>query len=143
MSLHEMIYVSLADHPMSPTELRELLEQSRSYNREHGITGLLIYRDREFLQFIEGEQAELQSLFQRIERDPRHQQVYPIWDGPIAARTCGDWAMGCAELDDATLQALPDGRLVLDEGLFTVGQSSAGKRLLLRLRDELLLRAVS
>jgi hypothetical protein len=138
-----MIYVSLADHAMSPAELRELLEQSRAYNREHGITGLLIYRDREFLQFIEGEQDELLSLYERIERDTRHQQVHLIWDGPIAARTCGDWAMGCAELDDATLQALPDGRLVLDEGLFMAGRSSAGKRLLLRLRDELLQRATS
>lgn len=138
MALHELIYVSLADHAMTPDELRALLAQARIYNREHGITGLLIYRNREFMQLIEGERDEVLALYRHIENDPRHQQVYRIWEGPIAARSCQDFAMGYAEPADQTWHALPDGRQVLDDGLFAAGQSSAGKRLLLRLRDEFL-----
>lgn len=142
MPLHELVYVSLAGHDMAASELCELLAQARARNRRYGITGLLIYRDREFMQLIEGEHAAVMALFARIEQDGRHQRVDRIWDGPISARSCDDWAMGYAELNDAALHALPDGQQVLDDGLFAAGRSSAGKRILLRLRDDLLQRAV-
>ncbi len=138
MALHELIYVSLADHAMTPDELRALLAQARAHNREHGITGLLVYRDREFMQLIEGERDEVLALYERIENDSRHRQLYRMWESPIATRSCQDWAMGYAEPNDQTWHALPDGRQVLDDGLFAAGQSSAGKRLMLRLRDEFL-----
>lgn len=138
MSLHELVYVSLARHPMSGSDLCELLTQARGYNHAHGITGLLVYRNREFMQLIEGEQAEVASLFAKIGRDPRHQQVHRMWEAPIGARSCQDWAMGFAEPRDAIWHALPEGHRVLDDGLFRVGRSSAGQRLFMSLRDEVL-----
>ena len=138
MPLHELIYVSLADHAMAQDELRDLLTRARDFNRTHGITGLLVYRNREFMQLIEGERDALLSLYERIEHDARHRQMYRIWDGPIAARSCDDWAMGYAEPTDQAWHALPDGRQVLDNGLFAAGRSSVGKRLMLRLRDDFL-----
>lgn len=138
MALHELIYVSLADHAMAADELCALLAQARAFNRERGITGLLIYRNREFMQLLEGERDEVLALYQHIENDPRHRQVYRIWEGPIAARSCQDWAMGYAAPADHAWHALPDGQRVLDDGLFAAGKSSAGKRLMLRLRDDFL-----
>lgn len=138
MSLHELVYVSLAEHAMAEGELQAMLASFQAYNREHGITGLLIYRDQEFMQLIEGEAGEVRRLFARIERDPRHRQVDRLWDGPIAARSCTEWAMGFSAPDDAQLHALPDSQQVLDDGLFVAGRASAGKRFLLLLRDELL-----
>ena len=138
MAIHELIYVSLVDHDMAPDELCALLTQARAFNRERGITGLLVYRNREFMQLLEGERDEVLALYRHIENDPRHRQVHRIWDGPIAARSCQHWAMGCAEPTDRAWHALPDGRQVLDDGLFAVGRSSAGKRLMLRLRDDFL-----
>lgn len=143
MALHELIYVSLADHAMASGELCALLTQARTFNREHGITGLLVYRNREFMQLLEGERDVVLALYRHIENDPRHRQVYRIWEGPIAARSCQDWAMGYAEPADHAWHALPDGRHVLDEGLFAAGQSSAGKRLMLRLRDDFLASAAA
>lgn len=46
--------------------------------------------------------------------------------------------MGYAEPADASWRALPDGQQVLDDGLFATGRSSAGQRLMLRLRNEFL-----
>jgi hypothetical protein len=140
MPLHELVYVSLAEHEMAPQELCTLLDQARAYNRARGITGLLVYRDREFMQLIEGERDEVMALFEMIERDPRHLKLHRLWDGPIAARSCVDWAMGYAELQDAALRALPGGQSVLDDGLFAAGRSSAGRRVLLHLRDDMLSR---
>lgn len=142
MPLHELVYVSLAEHPMSDEELRQLLAQARAHNVAHGITGLLVYRDREFMQLLEGEEAEVAALFQHIERDRRHLQVYRLWDGPIAERSCRDWVMGFAEPTDESFHALPDGRRVVDEGLFAAGRSSAGKRILLNLIGDLMSRQV-
>lgn len=136
MPLHELVYVSLAEHPMSDGELCELLSQARARNQARGITGFLIYRDREFMQLIEGEEAQVRALFERIESDPRHMHVYCLWDGPIAARSCADWAMAFAAPQDGALMALPDGRPVIEEGLFAAGRGSAGRRILLQLRDE-------
>ena len=119
-------------------EFAAILRTSRAHNAAHGITGLLVYRNREFMQLLEGERDVVLALYRHIEDDARHRQVHRIWDGPIAARSCKDWAMGYAEPTDHAWHALPDGRQVMDEGLFAAGRSSAGKRLMLRLRDEFL-----
>jgi len=136
MALHELVYVSLAVHEMSSHELTALLDESRTFNASHGITGLLIYRSQEFMQLIEGEQNEVLCLFGRIERDPRHRQVDRLWDGPISQRSCTGWAMGFAEPDEPTLRTLPGGTEVLDDGMFVGGRATVGKRFLLSLRDE-------
>lgn len=49
-----------------------LLQQSRENNLRLGITGLLLYKDLDFTQVIEGEDSTVQKLSSRIERDPRH-----------------------------------------------------------------------
>lgn len=141
MPLHELVYLSLAERPMSENELCELLTKARAYNEAHGITGLLIYRDREFMQLIEGEQADVMALFTHIERDRRHRQVHCVWEGPISARSCQGWTMGLATPQDAELRALPGGQQIVDEGLFAAGRSSAGKHICLHLRDDVLRRA--
>lgn len=138
MPLHELVYVSLADHHLSSAELTALHQQAVALNSEQGITGLLIYREREFLQLIEGERDAVLDLFGRIERDPRHQQVDRIWDGPITERSFGQWAMGFAEPSDPVLRTLPEGRQLLEEGLMLTGRSSSGRCLLLRIRDQML-----
>jgi len=136
MSLHELVYVSLAEHPMSREELGELLGQARRHNLQSGITGLLIYRDREFMQLIEGERDAVMQLYALIEGDRRHQQIYKMWDGPIAARSCSGWAMGFIEPTESIVRSVPEGRLLLDEGLFAAGRASSGRRLLQHLRDQ-------
>lgn len=142
MPLHELVYVSLAEHPMSDAELCALLAQARTYNVAHGITGLLVYRDREFMQLLEGEEADVVALYQHIERDRRHLQVYRMWEGPILERSCQDWSMGFAAPTDERFRALPGGEQVVSQGLFAAGRSSAGKRILLNLIGDLMSRQV-
>jgi len=138
MPLHELVYLSLAEHPMSDGELCELLTNARAYNDAHGITGVLIYRDREFMQLIEGEQADVMALYAHIEHDRRHTQVHCMWEGPIQARSCQGWLMGFAAPQDTELRALPGGQQLLDEGLFAAGRSSAGQHILRHLMADVL-----
>lgn len=140
MALYELVYLSLAEHPMSDSELRDLLTKARAYNDAHGITGVLIYRDREFMQLLEGEQADVMALYAHIEHDQRHRQVHCVWEGPIKARSCQGWLMGFAAPQDTELHALPGGQQILDEGLFAAGRSSAGQHILRHLMDDVLRR---
>ena len=138
MALHEIIYVSLATRDMAQAELLALLDEARAYNEAHGITGLLMYHGHEFLQLLEGERAEVEALFAAIHGDARHQQVYTLWEGPVAARSFDRWAMGFVSPDEAALRERPGYESVLSDGLISAGKGSSGKKILLRLRDDFL-----
>jgi hypothetical protein len=49
--MFSLTYVSSAVHPFSPRELRDLLEECNDNNRARGITGLLLCKDGNFMQF--------------------------------------------------------------------------------------------
>lgn len=136
--MYEIVYTSLATHDLEPAELTALLDHARRANQARGITGMMIYRKREFLQLLEGEQTVVQALYERIARDERHQQMAKLWDGPIKARSFGDWEMAFVAPDDETLQAHPGYRDLLDRGLIASGRGSTGKQLLISLRDDFL-----
>jgi len=97
--LQLLLYVSSASHPLSTTELDALLAQSRNRNAQLGITGLLLYRDGNFMQAIEGPEESMRTVYASILRDPRHHDVISVIDMPVAARSFPDWAMGDINLD--------------------------------------------
>ena len=54
MGLYHLIYASQARVPFATPELTALLHQSRAYNRQVHITGLLLHSpDGRFLQIME------------------------------------------------------------------------------------------
>lgn len=95
--LYQIIYHSLATEAgMSPEALAELLRRARAYNQDHRLTGLLLYAadTREFVQVLEGPRDEIEALYQRIARDPRHKHAFVLHEGPAASRMFPDWRMG-------------------------------------------------
>ena len=66
---------------------------------------MLLYHGRSFLQVLEGDEAIVQRLFSRIERDPRHHQVSVIDASTLFGerRSFGDWSMGFSALDNAQI----------------------------------------
>jgi len=139
MALHEIVYVSLACEEMTTKQLQAILQASRVHNGQAGISGMLIYFEREFGQLLEGEADEVAALYGRIACDRRHQQVYKMWDEPITQRSFPGWSM--AFVDQALIEAVPGTAAPswLADGLRTsVKDSSTGKKLLTNLRDEFL-----
>ncbi len=50
-----VLYRSRAAHPLTPAQLTDLLEESRAYNEQHQLTGLLCYSNTgHFVQVLEG-----------------------------------------------------------------------------------------
>ncbi len=90
--LSQFLYISTA--PTLPREeLESILATSARNNPERGITGLLLFNGRNFLQLLEGEESEVAGLMERITQDPRHSGVSVLDKRPIAERACPDWAM--------------------------------------------------
>lgn len=67
-----LVYVSSAVRPFSRSDLEDLPATSRDNNAELGITGMLLYRDDNFMQILEGEEGPVRALYDKIGNDPRH-----------------------------------------------------------------------
>jgi len=90
--LSQFLYISTA--PTLPREeVDAILAASARNNPARGITGLLLFNGRNFLQLLEGDEGEVTSLMDTITADPRHSGVSVLDRREIAARTCPDWAM--------------------------------------------------
>lgn len=101
-----IVYVSAARHAFTPVELEVLLEKSRANNRRDGVSGVLVYRDGDFLQVLEGPEEAVRRTYDRIAQDPRHGGVIVLDESPITQRNFGDWSMGFRRVNAAER---PDG----------------------------------
>ena len=91
--LERLVYTSRATESMGTLALLNLLSQARTKNSELGITGHLLYVDGLFTQCIEGPPDSIESLWQSLLRDPRHDSVTLVTRGPTEARRFKDWSM--------------------------------------------------
>ena len=96
--LYRLLYVSTARHFLDDQELEALLDQARARNRTAGLTGMLIYAEGNFLQYVEGPRHEVEALVARLERDTRHHGIIRLIDGYIDRRIFSDWSMGYRSL---------------------------------------------
>lgn len=90
--LCQYLYISTAVG-LSREDVEGILSGSAQNNPARGVTGLLLYNGRNFLQLLEGEQAELVTLMSRIGKDPRHSGVSILHSSAIDQRTCPYWSM--------------------------------------------------
>ncbi len=100
-----LIYVSQAVHPMRQEELADILQHSRKWNTQHGVTGVLIYRylpDEKrgnFLQLIEGDETVIDRCWERIAADERHHTKVVLETGATDVRMFPDWSMGFRNIE--------------------------------------------
>jgi len=127
MPLFCIVYGSTAVQPFSYSALHTLSLAAQRHNQQMQITGLLLYRNGDFMQALEGEQAVVETLFERIRCDARHCHVVSLLAEPIQRREYGGWSMALKSLSHAKVQFLegPDavGELMARER--TPGQSLA------------------
>jgi hypothetical protein len=93
-----LTYVSSATDLLGTDDLVDLLAQSRAANERRGITGMLLYRDGNILQCLEGPEHEVRRAYDTISRDPRHRGVILVAEEEVAERSFADWSMGFRDL---------------------------------------------
>jgi hypothetical protein len=96
--VHSFVYLSKAEDNFDERDLPSILEISQRNNRRDGVTGILLYKDGRFLQILEGDQATVHRIAQRIEADARHSEFAVIVDEAMP-RLFTDWSMGFADLN--------------------------------------------
>jgi hypothetical protein len=100
------VYASSAVRPFSNEELIELLEKSRAKNHELNVTGMLLYKDGNFMQVLEGEESVVLALMAVIARDPRHRGLLRLTRGYTDDRQFPTWSMGFRNLDSPEVRSL-------------------------------------
>jgi hypothetical protein len=106
--VYSLTYVSSAVVPFTTQALRDLLSQCCKHNERDGITGMLLYKDGNFMQVLEGEESMVRSAHLRIHSDPRHRGLITMLKDPIAERQFPQSPMGFRDLS-ANARASSDG----------------------------------
>lgn len=112
MVMYRQIYISTAHDDMTPQALDAILSVAQYKNTMRGITGILLYSERRFLQVLEGDKAAVEERFQVICRDPRHTEVTTVSSRAITARDFPHWSMGFVAEPN---QSVSDGFFQLDD----------------------------
>jgi hypothetical protein len=105
-TLIHCIYSSAARQALDSSDLRALLDQARKNNSACGVTGMLLYVDQSFFQVLEGDEAAVDAVYERIKLDSRHHKLTRIIREPISRRAFGQWTMGFAQMSEQDLANL-------------------------------------
>ena len=84
-------------------ELADLFTRARSDNQRRDITGALLVSDQWFVQVLEGDEDLVRSLFDRIQRDPRHEDVELLFTEGAVSRAFAHWSMAKVAMPDVDL----------------------------------------
>jgi hypothetical protein len=88
-----LVYKSVATDLFDPVRIDDLCHQAFIFNNSKGITGLLIYHEKIFFQWIEGNENDIFLLYEKLKKDPRHQYLREILYTASASRQFNGWGM--------------------------------------------------
>jgi hypothetical protein len=99
--LSRLIYASHACSA-EPDDLPAILDFSRAHNLGLGITGALCLLDQTYMEYLEGEEADVEALYEKIRHDRRHRNPTVLDRRRIAQRAFPQWSLALMEWDDRT-----------------------------------------
>ena len=102
----QITYLSSATRAMSQDDLEDILRTARETNARLGITGMLLYGNKTFIQILEGEEDVVQKLVKTIKRDPRHTNFQIVKQKPIERHEYADWSMGFKRVSGEDFEAV-------------------------------------
>jgi hypothetical protein len=97
--MYYILYASSATQPFSDADLLELLKKSRENNAKRSVTGMLLYKDGNFMQVLEGEEEDVKVIYDRIFLDPRHDGILTLLKGRTKERQFPEWSMAYRNLN--------------------------------------------
>jgi FAD-dependent sensor of blue light len=95
-----LVYISRTTQNLKHDDLNVLVDYCVRNNSLHNITGYLSFnRKGRIIQYIEGGDKEVQILFDKIYKDPKHKVTHYL-AGDIKSRRFPDWGMHLLEEHD-------------------------------------------
>jgi len=92
--MNYIIYVSTSSKLLNSDELSQLLVSSRTKYNSKGITGMMLYSNGTIFQALEGEEEQLDQVFDSLQHDDLQKGVIKLKSGEERFRTFSDWSMG-------------------------------------------------
>ncbi|WP_338845611.1 BLUF domain-containing protein [Massilia sp. W12] len=96
--LVRLLYASRVVGGMNQELISDILAKARKNNPSAGLTGVLCYGGEIFLQVLEGGRDQVNAVYGKILRDPRHKDMVLLEYGEIAERHFNNWTMGQVNL---------------------------------------------
>ncbi len=96
-------YISEQSCILSEADIRRLLFQCRTNNRNYGITGILIHFNGIFTQFFEGPEDAVDLIYTKIRKDNRHRNLKELISGYDNKRYYSNWSMAYRPLNKEEL----------------------------------------
>lgn len=100
-----LIYVSSRTDPTDSMLVRDIAIEASQTNRGLEITGILMAIGNYFVQVLEGQVDKVDTLLEKISRDPRHDDVRVLYRGELPDRIFGRWSMGCVQSNGEMVQS--------------------------------------
>ena len=104
--LTRLIYASTSTRPVEVALIESILESARVFNGAHQITGMLCESAGKFIQYIEGDRASINELYNKLLNDKRHENLVLLDYSTIEVREYADWSMGFISMRDKRIQGL-------------------------------------
>jgi hypothetical protein len=113
--LYAIVYVSTAARTLTIPELRRIQERAQARNCKEKVTGVLLYSDGTFMQYLEGPASGLYGVYEVIKADSQHYGIVDLVREPLAQREFSDWSMAFRVIDafGQPLEAEQDAELAL------------------------------
>jgi hypothetical protein len=98
-NLHQLVYTSVRGTKCDEKEIQNIVDACKRNNPSRDVTGVLLYSDKRFIQYLEGDGDEIRDLYEFIKKDDRHSGVMERAFGPIKERRFPSWHMGHKDVD--------------------------------------------
>ncbi|MGR7813261.1 BLUF domain-containing protein [Lacinutrix undariae] len=93
-------YISDALEHESLDNIETLYEKAKANNFKNNITGILIYKNKNFLQVLEGEIDTVNTTYEKITYDARHHNIFKVINTTIEGRIFEDYNFGFTIIDN-------------------------------------------
>lgn len=93
-------YISDSIEYESLDKLKTLYLKAKANNQVNNITGVLIYKNQNFLQVLEGEETIVDATFNRIKLDSRHKNIFKVINTYVDERIFEDYNFGFTIIDN-------------------------------------------
>ena len=105
-TLKAVAYISRAKKSFDQTQIDHLLDESRRFNAEKKVTGVLLYNASFFFQYFEGGVEEVETVYERILKSSSHEILFEVFNDTINKQHFPDWCMGFCSSPYGFLQKL-------------------------------------